>query len=1076
MGSNRSWRRILSPADQAGKKQRRQVLPQQESLPNIVAVVEHHNLPMPALTGKLESVRGERVNERIVGYYRTSARLLRFLDDDNIPTPSGRALVRLNRDRQIQRIAYAFEASAVGEEWLRFEGCSRLEDLNPGSAGPFVLHYQETVGRSRKENETTKRRVRTLRNWLGKFKTARQQLPIPGVERRPVLSPPVGPTSVFDTKTSGEVIERIAQGSRLVQIATAYFSLDGYVRVAERLDEADLYLLIGSDERSGDDVKFLLRQFAASLRQRYDDGGVDLPFRRKIIRELHDQLVHGRVRVRRFDPRERSGLHAKVYLFDRERGYVTSANLTRRGLHGNVECGRVIRDQDEIGYLAARFSSYFEAARPFTEPVLVEIERSWALWEPQDPELVLLKILDAIFGRLEPVDSRRYQLANYQQAIVATLLRRFESQDRVLLLAPTGSGKTVMGAYVAAALKARGAIDRVIVVCKNRSMREAWKEALGSFRIYNDVVRTYDLERAAEGVANEPRIAKIFADVGPDDLLIVDECHHYRRDRARRQSSLVELLDGPRGTGAPAPAKALLMTATPISTGIEDVQSLLKLVAPNDPPIAEIADVARHRGAVNISLGQVLRDFGVRDGVFVGLNVHEDRFFFPRLQLQTVGYPSDMDRVYEALATMDFTVEGQRGASPDAQEDADDDEEGHIEGRHGFIRALIARRAESSLPALTLTLDRLEGGVAAGRIRAAQPSRFLDQIARLRELAQAVGAQPDRKLKALLRILRRALGTKVVIFTEYVATADYLHDRIEETLACARVGRITGDMKADDRRAVLVAFAPIAQRAARLPRQGYDLLVATDAISEGENLQDANLVVNYDLSWTPLRLIQRVGRINRFTKEKRKIGVRNFFPGTQSYEQIVSLRERLEARGQQVRELSDVDYLGDGVQTPAWLARRKVDAVVDLHQGGTRTVTWADLLAKLGEAPTSRIMDHLWGAPATARSRSRGLPDGVQACACGRNSGLYVLLDIGGSPVALFRDLHGVVRSAPQQVSHERLLAAVLDIEPSAAADNTPPNILDEAVGKLVEGWMREAHCDPDEVAVVAAIHIVSAA
>jgi len=86
------------------------------------------------------------------------------------------------------------------------------------------------------------------------------------------------------------------------------------------------------------------------------------------------------------------------------------------------------------------------------------------------------------------------------------------------------------------------------------------------------------------------------------------------------------------------------------------------------------------------------------------------------------------------------------------------------------------------------------------------------------------------------------------------------------------------------------AFAPFAQQVTRSPPQRFDVLVATDAISEGENLQDAEYVINYDLSWTPLRLIQRVGRINRFTEERRKVHVRNFFPGSDCYEQIVKLR------------------------------------------------------------------------------------------------------------------------------------------------------------------------------------------
>jgi superfamily II DNA or RNA helicase len=1075
MTDESKWRQIHGQGD------RRDVdvcklLPQQETLANIVAVVRYHDLPDDELCAQL--VDGP-VTPRIVEYYRKNAQILGFLDSENRPTPSGRALVCLEPEQQIQRMAYAFEASELGRSWLDYQDCVQLEDLEASAAGSelpaFLAHYQEARGEEPHSPDTLDRRARTIRKWLGEFIKARKQLPLWDGERGPrsdAGSLPSPTPAVFERKLSGKVVEYLARGSSLVRIATAYFSLGGYVRVAAQLQAADMYLIIGNDERSGADVEFLLRQFAASLQQRYAELDIDIGARRQVIQKLHGQLVRGRVRVRHFEARKRQRLHAKVYIFDDDRAYLGSANLSHNGLASNIECGRVIREPAEVKYLTERFEEIFAESRSFNEPLMRAIEESWALWEPEDPRLVLLKILDALFGHVQPVDSRKYQLADYQDAIVATVLRRFESQARILLVAPTGIGKTVMGAYIAAVLRAREQINRVIVVSKNDSMREMWRDALRSFRIYNEDVRIYDLERASDGVGQQVNLAELFAGLGGDDLLIVDECHHFRREEAQRQAALLELLRGPQSHNMP---KALLMTATPISTGLPNLQTLLDLVVPDEPPLNEVADIARHRGAVNVGLGQILNTFGEKHGAYIGLHLQGELQFFPKLDLRITSYRSDMDPIFEALVGMDFTLENQWGEG-NVAELGDDDEDGSVTGRHGFISALIARRAESSLAALNVTLDRLTEGVLSRRIRPANPGRFNIHIAELQSLVEGIRAGRDQKFAALIRLLQRLEpGTKVIVFTEYRATADYLERELRTRFENLRIAKVTGDLDADARRKIFQAFAPLAQRVSQLPHTSYDLLVATDAISEGENLQDAEFVVNYDLSWTPLRLIQRIGRVNRFTKAPRKVLVRNFFPGTDAYERIVKLRGKLEDRSQQVLALSGIDYFAEGEQTPEWLAARSVAAVTQFYAKQAQTVTLDELIRNAGgELPGSRGPTQLWEASASDRRRARELPNGVQACASGSSPGLYLLLEANGQKISIWRDARsGNILSAPRPASHEQLLGK---LEGMSARDETFDVVtLDHAIGELVSDWFTHSGYAADtEIYLIAAIHVFS--
>src|SRR6185503_19563355 len=118
---------------------------------------------------------------------------------------------------------------------------------------------------------------------------------------------------------------------------------------------------------------------------------------------------------------------------------------------------------------------------------------------------------------------------------------------------------------------------------------------------------------------------------------------------------------------------------------------------------------------------------------------------------------------------------------------------------------------------------------------------------------------------ALARLLGGRCG-KTIVFTEAIATARYLARRLGRGLRVAAVFGRTGTMGGAraTRAEVLRAFAPVAQGAQRPPPAiETDVLIATDLLSEGLNLQDAARVIHYDLPWSPARLAQRVGRIDR---------------------------------------------------------------------------------------------------------------------------------------------------------------------------------------------------------------------
>jgi len=150
----------------------------------------------------------------------------------------------------------------------------------------------------------------------------------------------------------------------------------------------------------------------------------------------------------------------------------------------------------------------------------------------------------------------------------------------------------------------------------------------------------------------------------------------------------------------------------------------------------------------------------------------------------------------------------------------------------------------------------------------------------------AITPDADAKLAALKALLSGNLrGKKVLLFTYYKDTARYLYDQLGADMVflaqagCPRMARLDGDVAPQDRAGRVARFAPIANNRADLPdADEIDLLVATDVLSEGQNLQDCGVVVNYDLHWNPTRMVQRAGRIDRIGALHDVLWIYNVFP------------------------------------------------------------------------------------------------------------------------------------------------------------------------------------------------------
>ncbi len=169
--------------------------------------------------------------------------------------------------------------------------------------------------------------------------------------------------------------------------------------------------------------------------------------------------------------------------------------------------------------------------------------------------------------------------------------------------------------------------------------------------------------------------------------------------------------------------------------------------------------------------------------------------------------------------------------------------------------------------------------------------RDTNQILRILQMTQRWDAARDQKLNELVHLLTHTHPTdKVLVFTQYADTAHYLGIQLKQR-GIAAVASVTGDDEHPT--ALAVRFSPRGKPLNGEPE--LRVLIATDVLSEGQNLQDAHIVVNYDLPWALIRLIQRVGRVDRIGQASDHILSYSFLPA-EGIEQIINLRRRLAER------------------------------------------------------------------------------------------------------------------------------------------------------------------------------------
>ncbi len=333
-------------------------------------------------------------------------------------------------------------------------------------------------------------------------------------------------------------------------------------------------------------------------------------------------------------------------------------------------------------------------------------------------------------------------------------------------------------------------------------------------------------------------------------------------------------------------------------------------------------------------------------------------------------------------------------------------------------KAVAALQQELAAPEDTDLLGRLQADVEFDK------DRLQTLLTRLQWLEEMLADLGDPKAQAVRKLLEglpnedeNGQPTKVALFTTYKDTAQHLFKQfggdVESSKSDVRVqsnledGRwmslLTGEDDQNRRRSVLERFAPLAshreteslddpallRKIKPLREQGIELLIATDVLSEGQNLQDAQFLVNYDLPWNPVRMIQRAGRIDRLFSPHDKVYIYNLMP-EDGLEDLLNLVQNLSRKIETIEDAVALDASVLGEQIEA----KELDKVMKLRAGGVQ----ADQVYREGERSQgldegaellNRYLDLM---KEFATEDVRDIPNGVYSVKKGMTNGVYVML------------------------------------------------------------------------------------
>jgi superfamily II DNA or RNA helicase len=768
-------------------------------------------------------------------------------------------------------------------------------------------------------------------------------------------------------------------------IATAFFNIQAYSFVKDNIQGVKRFrLLLGkapeikNDNTLGDVIREMIRE---------EVEGFDLSKEKNsLVKEFIAFLNKETVEVRLYD---KEFLHGKAYIFDQlvvvGSSNFTPSGLTHNTELNSVSLeseALYVRSHwfdkfwNEAMDFKAGLIELLEASRFGSKeytPYQVYIK---ALFELQKEDI---KADDEEKAEEKFRPSSKVNLAEFQEDAVRRIFSRLRKYRACMVADSVGLGKTWIAKRI---IEEFGFYKRkrFLIICPAQ-LREMWKDEV------KDLILTESI-LSQEELASPDFLDKAKQAVGSSleevSLIVVDESHNFRNPLSNRWENFFTLMVDHIAKAKERPY-IVFLTATPINNTIWDLywQVMLLTLMDQKSFLKEgISDVLKFFKDIDKQgdptlLNDLMNEISIRrtrDYIkqnYPDAEINGKKIIFPERVLENIDY--HLDEAYQGLySDISKSISEKLSMAyyrileykkDEKLSKAEEMAKGRMIALEGIFRTILLKRLESSVEAFRKSLanhvkflEKLKDYLEKGKLLTKQTfykyvsnmdeeseEEFMEELedinlddfrkedligdiekdmALFNEMVKkvsAIDAEADSKLTELKnRLLELSRQGQIVVFTYYADTLDYMFQNVSQDPAFAKVKieKISGRVASSKKRTEIVDS---------FMNGKINILMSTDVLSEGMNLQKALYLINYDLHWNPTRMIQRAGRIDRIGSPFKEIFVYNFFPE----EELEDLLRLVEILQNKIRNIDrsvglDATVLGEEVNPKVFGIIRKI--------------------------------------------------------------------------------------------------------------------------------------------------------
>ncbi len=831
--------------------------------------------------------------------------------------------------------------------------------------------------------------------------------------------------------TNKETIEHLAEG---------YKKLDKVREVLEKgnfLNKSETKLLMNDTSK---DIKETIEFMDQDERDE------------EIIKTLYKLISEGKVKFKIYT-KGRIHAKAYIFDYKEGKGYekgiaiVGSSNLTLSGLTNNTELNVVVNGNENHSQLTEWFEELWNEGEDFNEDLMRTLENSWVLNENITPYDIYIKTIYSLIEREEytPTILDFPFLSNFQKDALRQAINIIEKFGGVFISDVVGLGKT----YIGAALidyynKVKG--ERSFVICP-ASLKDMWEDIIEEYDLNSHVLSMGKLSERNFNIFEE----KKFKD---RSVVLIDESHEFRHTETIRYKNISPFLQDKKVICLTATPRCnthwdiynqirLFHPEDSISEFSINPPNMREFFRNVDEGKAKLKEFLRNI-LIRRTRKFILKWYGKEDENGKRyVEIGDKKQYFPQRILQTQEYNIEKtynglyDKIREKIKELtlarynlyDYVYAEYRTESPYLELKQ------ASQSLKGLMRVILFKRLESSVEAFKKTISNLinlnwlmveainTGFIPAGEeaqkymyqyeskeeedffsmleelsikydISAFDVDKLMDDIKTdikilqdIDKMISNIDIKNDDKLNVLKNLIEKNLkNQKVLIFTEYSDTANYLYDNLNYLEKVEKV-----DSKRKDWMNVIKRFAPRSNNyELKNSEEEIEILISTDILSQGLNLQDAYIVINYDLHWNPVRLIQRIGRIDRIGAINDKVYCFNFLP-EKEIEKHLGLKERLSRRIQEIH-----DTIGEDTKILDETEKLNEEEMYAIYSGDEKILDREDEEESLTLQELKNIINEIEKSDPQYLEKIKNMQDGVRSYrGFGEEKYLYTYLKCG---------------------------------------------------------------------------------